>query len=95
MSDTLRLNGDLTAAEVSALYRRHFGPDADRPPARIDLSGIERADSSALALLLAWRALAGERGIEFLQPPTGLRAMAQVSEISTLLGWAQDREQTA
>jgi phospholipid transport system transporter-binding protein len=80
------LGGDLTVREVPAVWRHLFA----NLPDEIDLAGIERTDSSALALLLECRALASERGkhIEFRNPPNTLRVIARLTEVDELLGWS-------
>lgn len=54
----------------------------------IDLSDVERASSVALSILLSARRRAGERGIrlEIRTPPAGLRLLAHVYGVETLLG---------
>ncbi len=79
------LTGDLTVREVPATWRRL----AAELPDEIDLAGIERIDSSALALLLECRANANATGrrIEFQNPPDTLRTIARLTQIDELLGW--------
>ncbi len=77
-------------AEVPEVYRAsqaQFGED--NIPERIDLSGVKRSDSSALALLVDWQARARARGrrIEFANPPQSLLVLARLSESDRLLGW--------
>lgn len=83
------LNGRLTSAEVPEIYRGSLDWRRDGLPAEIDLSGVERADSSALALLLEWRAWAERAGrpIRFVQVPRALCIMASLSQVEGLLGW--------
>lgn len=54
----------------------------------LDLSGVEASDSAGLAVLLALRRAARTRGADLsitALPPT-LRALAQLSDVETLLG---------
>lgn len=82
--------------EVPAVYRKSL---ADRKsgqlPDQIDLAGLERTDSSALALLLEWQSWAREKGrrIEFLNPPESLQILAGLSQTGDLLGWTSGEEQ--
>ena len=91
--EPLHLSGDLTAREVTAIYARSLAwRVAGALPAVIDLAGVKRTDSSALALLLEWQSWAHSRGtdIEFADPPRALRTFASLSEVSSLLGWSEE-----
>ena len=85
----LGLSGRLTSAEVSALYRQSLGWRKSGAPEVIDLAEVEHADSSALALLLEWRAWAeqADQPIRFINIPRSLCVMASLSQIEGLLGW--------
>ncbi len=54
---------------------------------QIDLSGLQRFDSSALAALLAWRRAGAERGhaVRITHLPPGLLSMARVYGVVHLL----------
>lgn len=82
---TEELSGDLTMLEVPATWRSL----SDNLPDAIDLGGVERIDSSALALLLECRAAANAAGrsIEFRNPPETLRTIARLTQVEELLGW--------
>lgn len=79
------LSGDLTVREVPATWQRL----KSGLPDEIDLAGVERIDSSALALLLECRANANAAGqrIEFRNPPDTLRTIARLTQVAELLGW--------
>lgn len=90
-----RLEGRLAGEEVPGYYqaslrwmKRHGMPET------IDLSGVEKTDSSALALLLEWMAWARARGrkLVYANPPEGLRVIAELSQVSALLGWSDTRK---
>jgi len=83
------LSGRLTSAEVSALYRQSLGWRQQGLPTAVDLAAVDHADSSALALLLEWRAWAEQAGqkIRFINVPRSLCIMASLSQIEGLLGW--------
>jgi phospholipid transport system transporter-binding protein len=82
---TKALSGDLTMQEVPATWRNLA---ADLPD-EIDLSGLGRIDSSALALLLECQASANAAGrrIQFHNPPETLRTIARLTQVEELLGW--------
>lgn len=87
-SDTVTLDGVLTAREVAELERRYRGRfDGRRAPRVVNLAGVASGDSSALALLLEWQSRAGSE-IRFDQPPESLRVIARLTGVDRLLGWA-------
>jgi phospholipid transport system transporter-binding protein len=51
------------------------------------MSGVDKADSAGLALLLEWKAQAAARGasISYKEIPDSLAAIARTSEVSDLL----------
>lgn len=83
------LGGRLTSREVPQLYRDSVEWQREGLPEIIDLAGVERADSSALALLLEWRSWAEAAGTEIriINVPRSLCVMASLSQIGQLLGW--------
>lgn len=88
--DGWRLTGELT---FDTTRRALEGPGeqlAAGGPARVDLSGVTRVDSAGLAVLIDWLASARSAGrsLEFVSPPDQLRALARVSGVDTLLGFA-------
>lgn len=81
------LSGDMsfeTANQIlkssESLFRQHTALE-------IDLSGVGKADSAGLALMLEWKAQAGQRGasIQFIEIPKSLLAVAKTSEVSDLI----------
>lgn len=90
--DVIRLTGRLTVKEVPSVYRQRLHWRDDGPPKRIDLSGLEASDSSAVALLLEWKQWARRAGrdVRFDNPPEALRTIAGLSQADALLGWAQE-----
>lgn len=90
MSDAspYRVEGALTSDVVPARWRETRRWQRDGVPAVIDLSGVEQADSSGVALLLEWlgwaRALGGS--VRFLNAPEGLSTIAALSQVDELLG---------
>lgn len=60
---------------------------------RIDLSGVESADSAFMALLLSWIRLCEHRSVvlELVAVPEPLLAMARVSGLETILPVASEQ----
>ncbi len=85
----LRLQGTLGSSEVSRLYGESLAWRKTGLPELVDLAEVQSADSSALALLLEWRAWAEQAGatIRFINAPRSLCVMASLSQIEGLLGW--------
>jgi phospholipid transport system transporter-binding protein len=87
---TLRVSGAISYANAArALLRAPQAPRAGAP-LDVDLSALENADSATLAVLIAWSAQALRRGaaLRYLRAPQGLRNLARLCEIDTLLGLA-------
>lgn len=59
----------------------------------VDLTGVDHADSAAVALLLAWTRLARQRGheIEFRMPPPQLLRLIRLSALAELLPVRSDQ----
>ncbi|MFU8831848.1 MAG: STAS domain-containing protein [Wenzhouxiangella sp.] len=90
------LSGKLTMQEVPAVYQKSLADRKAGPlPDQVDLAGLERTDSSALALLLEWQSWARAQGqqIEFANPPESLQILAGLSQTGDLLGWTSGEEQ--
>lgn len=80
------VQGPVTLATVQPLLEegtRRF----DGIEVRVDLSGVTEADSSAVALLLAWArdASAHGRRIRFEDLPKNLKSLIELYEIGELL----------
>lgn len=86
-----RISGPLTAREVPGLHAESRAQrEREGLPSEIDLGAVEATDSSALALLLEWLSWARQGGeLVFLDPPSSLRVIAELSDAHTLLGWAE------
>jgi phospholipid transport system transporter-binding protein len=80
------VQGPVTLATVQQLLeegaRRFDGTDV-----RVDLSGVTEADSSAVALLLAWARDAGAHGrrIHFENLTKNLKSLIELYELAELL----------
>lgn len=82
---TLVVKGSLTVTEVPR-WCREWSRKLHTVE-KVDLSQIERADSSALAWLLELKSNAGHSSISFVQPPAALLTLARLSGVADLLGW--------
>ena len=82
-----RVSGVLDYASVGRLEAAARPLLGGAPDALVDLGGVERANSAALALLLEWVAQArrGRRRIRFEGVPAGLLEIAKVSNVADLL----------
>ena len=85
------LEGELVFSTVTALdqaARRAFAGVAD---VEVDLSGVTRCDSAALALLLEWAGRARRAGtaLRYRSLPATLLSIAAISEVEALLPRAQ------
>jgi len=87
---TLRVSGAITFANAGhALLQT---PQAPRGGSSlyIDLGALEAPDSATLAVLIAWSASARRSGaaLRYLRAPPGLRNLARLCDVETLLGLA-------
>lgn len=86
-----RIVGELTLQTLPALLaesaRLHPAAPARKQEFELDLSGVTRIDSSAIALLLAWTRTARQAGttVRFRRAPRQLLAIAEVSGVRSLL----------
>lgn len=83
----VRLTGNLDFDSVPQLHGRTKALFDGRDTLVIDASGVERANSAGVALLLVWRAEARRRGCElrFEGLPESVLAVARLSGVETLL----------
>jgi ABC-type transporter Mla MlaB component len=82
------LEGAVTVANVTGLRSAGLRAFAHgRGAIEVDLSGVRRADSGALALLIDWLAWAraAKRVLKYSAPPAALLALARVSDVEELL----------
>jgi len=87
---TWRIAGELTLHTLPALLAESAALRAAATPSQgleLDLSGVTRIDSSAVALLLAWMRAARRAGtsVKFRQAPRQLLSIAEVSGVRSLL----------
>jgi phospholipid transport system transporter-binding protein len=83
-----RIAGELTLDTVSTVFRQaEIAATQDRPITDVDLAAVSRVDSSGLALLLEWQALAHRNGriIRIRNAPPGLLSLTRLCEASDLM----------
>ena len=86
-----RVRGTLSFASVGQLERAARPLLSAAPEALVDLSGVESANSAALALLLEWvdQARRASRRIRFVGVPAAVLGIARVSNVAALLPLAE------
>lgn len=86
-----RVEGELDFSTASAALARSRKLFRDHAVIELDLSGVRRADSAGLALLLEWVNWArnNAREIQFHHVPAQLMAIAQISEVEDMLHRAE------
>ena len=85
---SVQISGEMTFSSTPNLYRElenHF--QSEGTDLAIDLREVDRADSSGLALLLEWQAMANqrERKLQITNAPDDLLSLARLCEADTLL----------
>lgn len=85
---TLRVSGAISFANAASALARMPQPGRSGTTMDIDLSALENADSATLAVLIAWTARAKRQGVtlRFKRVPQGLRNLAHLTEVDTLIG---------
>ncbi|MGH8183798.1 MAG: STAS domain-containing protein [Rhodanobacteraceae bacterium] len=85
--DTLALAGALTFATAARAFTEARRALAAGAQTQLDLGGLTRADSAGLACVLALAAAASRAGrrITVVHWPEGLRSLAAVCDVETLL----------
>ncbi len=81
------LHGDLTFRTASKALETSRKLFADHASIEVDLADVRRGDSAGLALLLEWVNWARNhvREIRFLNVPSQIEAIAQISEVDNML----------
>ena len=89
----LAISGELTFASVPELWGRCCSRFSESAELEIDLSGIHRADSAGLALLVECVRQAHQTGksIRFFNIPAQMLAIARVSSLDQVLPLHRDR----
>lgn len=89
--DTLHIQGELDFDSVTRLWEITESLFvAANPPLQVDLSGVSRANSAGVALLVAWLRQARNQWQElvFINVPMQMQAIIQVADLETLLPMA-------
>ena len=81
------LSGDMSFETANQILKSSESLFQQHTVLEIDLSGVGKADSAGLALMLEWKAQAGQRdaSIQFIEIPKSLLAVAKTSEVSDLI----------
>ena len=81
------LHGPLTFATATSALDQSRESFAAYDRLHVDLAGVEQADSAGLALLLEWVNWARHyvREIHYENIPAQIRAIAEISEVETML----------
>ena len=81
------IEGDLDFQSVAALWQQARRSFRQQPALRIDLAGVNRSDSSGVALLVDWLRQARERGqdLQFVNIPAQMQAIVQAAGLDGLL----------
>lgn len=85
--DTLALSGALTFATAARAFAEGSRALESGAQTRLDLGGLARADSAGLACVLGLAAVTSRAGrhLGVVHWPEGLRALAEVCDVETLL----------
>jgi phospholipid transport system transporter-binding protein len=83
----LLLSGELSMDTVPELLKQDYVQSESDGDIRVDLQGVERADSAGVALLIEWQRSASrqQRSISFQNIPSQMMAIARLSGVDELL----------
>ena len=81
------LCGEMSFATVDRILRDSDAAFRDHERLHVDFSGVDKADSAGLALLLEWKAQARQRArrIDYAAVPASVLAIAETTEVQHLL----------
>ncbi len=81
------LTGDMSFATAEDILRASEGPFEEHTRIEVDLSGVRKADTAGLALLLEWITWANHtvREIRYAGMPERILAIAKTTEVDHLL----------
>ena len=81
------LTGDMSFETAEKILRKSEGPFEQHTRIEVDLSGVDKADSAGLALLLEWITWANHtvREIHYIGMPDRILAIAKTTEVDHLL----------
>ena len=88
--DRLTVKGALTFQTARFAYEaglRTLRAEGSNSTVQIDCAGVTESDSAGLAVLIEWLAGATRVGrhVKFLNLPDGIRAAAQISDVTSIL----------
>jgi len=85
---TLRLRGVISFVNAAQAFAAPPQSLQRGAALDVDLAALESADSATLAVLIAWSAAARERdtALRYLHAPQGLRNLAKLADVESLLG---------
>lgn len=83
MATLLALSGPITIEHTPALAQAHAG--RFRQGGAIDLAAVSDVDSTAIALILAWRREAGAQPLQLLNAPASLLSLIRLYGLDDLL----------
>lgn len=91
--DRLNVSGALTfetAREAYAVGLRTLRNGGGTSPLQVDCAGVNESDSAGLAVLIEWLATGTKAGrkVSFSNLPEGIRAAAEISEVTEILATA-------
>ena len=83
----LLVSGELSMDTVPGLLQQEHLQAGGDDEIRVDLQGVERADSAGVALLIDWQRTANhqQRNIRFQNIPSQMLAIAHLSGVDELL----------
>lgn len=81
------LSGDMSFETAERILHASEDPFEEHTRIEVDLSGVEKADSAGLALILEWITWANHtvREISFVDMPARILAIAKTTEVDHLL----------
>lgn len=87
-NDALYVNGEINIKTVTTLRQCGDSLISEIDTPVIDFKGVTQSDSSGLALMMAWKRAAkkGNKTVQFINVPPSLRAIADVCDVSEILG---------
>ena len=87
------LSGDMTFATVARLLREGYRRFDGEAAVVVDWSGVQRADSASLALMIEWLRWAGQHDatIEYVNVPARILATAKVCGLEEILPFVAER----
>jgi phospholipid transport system transporter-binding protein len=88
--DRLNVSGALTFETARTAYEiglRAVCNQQAPSPLQIDCAGVTESDSAGMAVLIEWMANAAKvgRSIRYVNLPEGIRAVAQISDVTEIL----------